>query len=296
MHIPAVLRCNARAAWGSDGERWLADLPGLLADLARDWDLDVGKPFELSFNWVTAATRADGTPAVLKLGPPTAGHLQAEAFALDAFDGHGAVRVLDRDDERGALLLERALPGTRARGEDEAVADVMCRLHRDPPPGCPLPALATLRTAFVAHLDRFPGDGPLPRRWVDRANQMFLDLDSSAERTVVLHGDLHHDNVLAATREPWLAIDPAGLIGDPGFDAGAMLYNPEPAVHNEALLQLVPARVELIADRLGLPIERVRAWGFVMAVLSEVWTADGGEDVGGRPMDVAQLLEQSLDD
>src|SRR6185437_13678696 len=191
---------------------------------------------------------------------------------------------------------DRALPGTRARGDDEAVADVMCRLHRDPPPGCPLPALATLRTAFVAHLDRFPGDGPLPRRWVDRANQMFLDLDSSAERTVVLHGDLHHDNVLAATREPWLAIDPAGLIGDPGFDAGAMLYNPEPAVHNKALLQLVPARVELIADRLGLPIERVRAWGFVMAVLSEVWTADGGEDVGGRPMDVAQLLEQSLDD
>jgi streptomycin 6-kinase len=296
MHIPGALQRKARAAWGSDGERWLADLPRLIADLARDWDLDVGEPFGLSFNWVTAVTRADGTPAVLKLGPATAGHLRVEAAALDAFDGHGAVRVLDRDDERGALLLERAIPGTRARGHDEAVVDVMRRLHHDPPPGCPLPALATLRTAFADHLDRFPGDDPLPHRWVDRANQLFLDLDASAERSVVLHGDLHHDNVLAATREPWLAIDPAGIIGDPGFDAGAMLYNPEPAVRDEALWQLVPARVELVADRLALPIERVRAWGFVMAVLSEVWTAEGGEEVGGRPVDVALLLEQTLGD
>lgn len=296
MHIPAVLQRNARAAWGSEGERWLTDLPRLLADLAGDWNLDVGEPFGLSFNWVTAVTCADGTPAVLKLGPATAGHLRDSAAALDAFDGHGAVRLLDRDDERGALLLERATPGTRARGHDEAVVEVMRRLHREPPPGCPLPALATLRTALVAHLDRFPGDDPLPRRHVDRANQLFADLDASAERPVVLHGDLHHDNVLAATREPWLAIDPFGIIGDPAFDAGAMLYNPEPQLRDAALLQLVPARVELIADRLGLPIERVRAWGFVMAVLSEVWTVEGGEPVGGRPLDVALLLEPTLDD
>jgi streptomycin 6-kinase len=156
--------------------------------------------------------------------------------------------------------------------------------------------LATWWTAFAAYLDRFPGDDPLPRRWVDRANQLFLDLDVSAEQTVVLHGDLHPRQRAAATPEPWLAIDPAGLVGDPGFDAGAMLYNPDPAAHDEALLHLVPARVELIADRLGLPIERVRARGFVMAVLSEVWTAEGGEGAGGRPVDVALLLEQTLDD
>jgi streptomycin 6-kinase len=296
MHIPTVVQRNARTVWGSDGERWLADLPRLLTDLARDWDLDVGEPFGLSHNWVTAVTRADGTPAVLKLGPATAGHLRDEAAALDAFDGHGAVRVLGRDDERGALLLERAIPGTRSRSNDEAVVDVMRRLHREPPPDCPLPALSTLRRAFVAHMDRFPGDAPVPRRLVERANQLFADLDASAERPVVLHGDLHHDNVLAATREPWLAIDPFGIIGDAGFDAGAMLYNPEPEVRDEALLHLVPARVELIADRLSLPIERVRAWGFVMAVLSEVWTAEGGEPVGGRPLDVALLLEPRLDD
>jgi streptomycin 6-kinase len=316
MHISPVLRRNARAAWGSDGERWLDDLPRLLADVADRWHLQIGEPFDLSFNWVTAATRADGTPVVLKLGPATGGHLQQEAEALDAFGGRGAVLLLGRDDEHGALLLERALPGTRARGDDEAVVDAMRRLHggppwgpqagrpagpapappSEPPPIGRLPELATLRAAFVAHLDRFPGDDPLPRRLVERANRLFLDLDASAERRVVLHGDLHHDNVLAATREPWLAIDPAGIIGDPGFDAGAMLYNPEPAVHDEMLLHRVPARVELIADRLGLPIERVRAWGFVMAVLSEVWTAEGGEPVGGRPLDVARLLEPTLRD
>lgn len=114
----------------------------------------------------------------------------------------------------------------------------------------------------------------------------------------MLHGDLHHDNILRATREPWLAIDPHGVVGDPGYEVGALLYNPDPEDRDEALTALVPSRVEQLADELGMPQERVVAWGFVKAVLSEVWTV---EDWSGsapapvsRALDVARLLRPRL--
>ncbi|WP_254716731.1 aminoglycoside phosphotransferase family protein [Actinomadura sp. WMMB 499] len=110
----------------------------------------------------------------------------------------------------------------------------------------------------------------------------------SGER-FVLHGDLHHDNVLRGGREPWLAIDPHGLVGDRGYEIGPVLYNPDPDVRDERLLGLVPARVERLADGLGMPVERAVAWGFASCVLSEVWEAQGGEP-GGRALDVARLL------
>ncbi len=110
---------------------------------------------------------------------------------------------------------------------------------------------------------------------------------------VVLHGDLHHDNVLRAEREPWLAIGPHGAIGDQGYDCGAMLHNPWPWRREDNLLALVPRRIEQLAEGFGLPVERVVAWGFVMGVLSEVWTAQGGTP-GGRALDVAELLMPRL--
>ncbi|TDC48529.1 aminoglycoside resistance protein, partial [Actinomadura sp. KC345] len=288
----------ALEVWGAAGRRWLDDLPSIVDAVARAWRLRVGAPFELSFHWVAEATREDGSAAVLKLGPPEPGHLAIEAATLEFYGGHGAVRLLDHDPARGALLLERAAPGTLARslvpGHDEeataAVIDVMRNLHRPPPPGCPLPDLSTESASFSAHLRRFPGDDPLPRRLVERAGRLFGELCADASDRVVLHGDLHHDNVLRAGREPWLAIDPHGYVGDRGYDAGALLYNPDPDDRDDALLKLVPARVEQLADGLGLPRERVEAWGFVTAVLSEVWTAEGGGRTGGRPLDVAFRL------
>lgn len=90
----------------------------------------------------------------------------------------------------------------------------------------------------------------------------------------MLHGDLHHDNLLRASREPWVAIDPHGLIGDPGYDIGALLFNPDLANRDPALTALVPSRLEQLADELAIPRERLAAWGFVKAVMSDVWSAE----------------------
>ena len=300
--IPPVLARNVSEAWAAAGERWLAGLPALLEEVAAGWELTLGAPYDLSYHWVTPVTCADGTPAVLKLGVP-AGHLLDQAEALRLAGGDGAVRLLDHDEARGALLLERAEPGDPAatlvpERDEEATAalvDVGRRLHREPPPGCTLPDLEDESASFRDHLRRFPGDDPLPRDLVERAGRLFDELCASAPRRLLLHGDLHHDNVLRAEREPWLAIDPFGVVGDPGYDCGPMLFNPDSDRRDGDLLRLVPARIEQLADGFGIPVVRVTAWGFVMGVLSEVWTAQGGGAVGGRALDVATMLAARLD-
>lgn len=119
---------------------------------------------------------------------------------------------------------------------------------------------------------------------------MFDELCASATERVVLHGDLHHDNVLSSEREPWLAIDPHGVVGDPGYEVGTLLYNPDPSRTDDVVQSLLPARIEQLADGLNMAVVRVVAWGFVQAVLSEVWTAENGPDVKGGPLRVAHSL------
>jgi streptomycin 6-kinase len=290
-------------AWGDDGARWLAELPSTVHNLARDWHLEVGAPYELSYHYVTAVVCEDGTPAVLKLGVPTGTSLSEEAPALAAFDGRGAARLLRADLDRGALLLEQVTPGWRARDlvpdhdarATSAAVDVIRRLHRPPPPGCTIPEAVAQARAFDDYRTVHGENGPLPLDLVVRAGGLMRELCASATDRVVLHGDLHHDNILRATREPWLAIDPHGIVGDPGYEVGALLFNPDPDNRDETLTALVPARVEQLADELAMPIDRVLAWGFVKAVLSDVWSAEGWSSVAdrspiSRALDVARLL------
>lgn len=298
--FPAAFTRNVTGNWGDDGRRWLAGLPALIEEVARDWGLTVGRPYPLSFNFVAPVRRPGGEPGVLKLGLARAGHIAMEADTLGFLGGRGAVEVLARDDDRGALLLERAEPGetlrTLVRDRDErataVLIDLMRRLHRPAPEGLALEELSSRVASFDAHLDRYPGDDPFPRHLVERARELLVDLCGSAPRRVVLHGDLHHENVLAATREPWLAIDPHGVLGDPGYEVGAVLYNPFDG--DEPVLELLPARVEQFADGLDMPVDRVVAWGFVQAVLSEVWDAEGGLPEPGQALRVALSLAPRL--
>ncbi|MCO1658333.1 aminoglycoside phosphotransferase family protein [Pseudonocardia humida] len=301
IEVPGALRRNAVAAWGEQGRRWLAELPESVADVCRSWGLELGEPYALSFHWVARVRRDDGTAAVLKLGPPESDDLRREALALGAYGGDGAVRLLARDPGRGAVLLERAEPGRMVRelvprrdaDATAATVDVLRRLHAaDVVDG--LPDVATLGADFARHLGADHGRGPLPRVLVERAAELLGDLCASAERRVVLHGDLHHDNVLRHG-DGWVAIDPHGAVGDPGFDVGPPLYNPDPDRVDGELLALVPARVEQLADGLGIALDRASAWGFVAAVLSEVWDAEGGASDGGRALRVAELLVRRLD-
>ena len=298
---------NAALAWGEQGRAFLDRLPGTVASVVHDWHLRLEEPFEMNYHWVSGVRTADGAHAVLKLGPPTADHLAEEVVALRHFAGHGAVRLLAHDAVRGALLLERAMPGAAAASvvperdivATAAIITVMHQLHRPPDGPVALPDVVDRdQQSFVEHLRRYPGDHPFPRRLVTRALGLVAELRADVTEPVVLHGDLHHDNVLRASQgredQPWLAIDPHGVVGDRVAEVGAMLYNPDMLRRDPALVALVPARVEQLADGLGVSQDRVVAWGFVQAVLSEVWTAEDDGVPVTRALDIALALEPRL--
>ena len=267
--------------------------PALRAEYADRWSLRIGDPYELSYNYVAPAELPDGTAAVLKLSPPGNPELPTEAAALALAAGRGAVRLLSSDVQAGALLLERAEPGatlTDLVPHDDATAvsaaaAVMRRFWRPVPDDHPFPTVTRWRAGFTRLRDAHGGGtGPLSEALVTAAERTFDALLASAAEPVVLHGDLHHDNILRAEREPWLAIDPKGVIGEPAYEVGALLRNPSPELLEAPdPARLLARRLDQFADELDLDRERLRGWAHAQAVLAAIW---GWED-HGDPWDFA---------
>ena len=264
------------------GRGWLNRLPVIIADCERRWSLTVRPPFApLTYNYVAPAIRADGTPVVLKVSFPDA-QVQAEIAALRLFDGAGSVQLLAADPEKGILLLEQLRPGTPLStliDDEEATsiaATVMRQLWRPAPPEHAFPSIVRWTEGLGRLRQEFGGTtGPLPRRLVEEAETLFTELIGSMGEPMLLHGDLHQDNILAAERAPWLALDPKGLVGEPAYEVGALLRNVAPQFLAEADLRVVQSRrVHQLADELGFDRQRLRHWGLAQAVLSAWWSLE----------------------
>ncbi len=266
------------------GLKWLQGLPLLIEKCEQRWLLKVEAPFAaLSYNYVAPAVRADGTAVVLKLGVPNP-ELSSEIEALRLYNGVGSVKLLDADPQQGVLLLERLLPGTMLtdlsdRDDEEATsiaASVMRQLWRPVPANHIFPTLRKWSAALYRLRDRFDGStGPLPADLVEMAETLVEQLICSSQESVLLHGDLHHANILSAQRQSWLAIDPKGLIGERSYDIGAFLCNPNPQLLQVACPDRILARrVDQFAEELALDRTRILGWGISQAVLSACWSVE----------------------
>jgi len=283
---------------GADGVAWLARLPVLIERCATRWSVVVEPPFgPLSYNYVAPAVRADGARVVLKAGVPNR-EIETEVAALSHYDGRGCVRLLESDTDAGVFLLERAVPGeTLLTVSDteatEIAAGVMRKFWRSVPDEHPFPTAADWSRGFERLRREFDGGtGPFDSRLVERAETLFGELMASANEPVVLHGDLHHWNILAAEREPWLAIDPKGVIGEPAYEVGAFLRNPmENLMSGAGPRVTLERRVAIFEERLGLDRKRMLDWTFAQAVLSAWWFyEDHGR--GWQPtMEFASVVE-----
>jgi streptomycin 6-kinase len=198
---------------------------------------------------------------------------------LHHFGGSGAVKVLDYDG--GAMLLERAVPGhpltelVIAGRDDEATAiicDTIAALHRPELPGQYFPPVEDWGRELDGY--RRSGDTSIPASLLDRAIGLFTELAGSQGVRRLLHGDLHHDNILFDDRRGWLAIDPKGVIGEPSYEVGATLRNPAARF---TVPSIIERRVGIFCERLGFNRRRVLGWAFAQAVLSAVWQVEAGD-------------------
>ncbi|HZO72457.1 MAG TPA: aminoglycoside phosphotransferase family protein [Ktedonobacteraceae bacterium] len=270
---------------GEEGRAWLDRLPSILAACEERWNLTIGAPVgNLSFNYVAPAVLADGTEVILKTG--LTNEFPAQPEALRHFDGHGTVQLLAYDERDEAMLLERLRPGTslRAVEDDEvaisAAAAVMRRLwHPLPEQHYPFPTVNDWGKDFANVRKLYDGGtGPFPAAMFDRAEKLYAELCASMSEPVLLHGDLHQDNILSAEREPWLAVDPKGVIGEPAYEVGAILRNFWPDILSiPDPKSLMARRIDQLSAELGFERERIYNWGFSQAVLSVLW---GVEDTG----------------
>ncbi len=226
LHLPAGVVGMARR--GPDWAGWVDLLPGLVRDLLEEWQLSTDGWMMHGFCALVVPVRTTGgRPAVLKVGFPD-DESEHEHLALQHWHGRGAVTLLRADPRRRAMLLER-LHQERLTGVDdleacEVVAGLYAQLHVPAPPR--LRPLTSYVERWAAELAALPRSAPLPRRLVEQAVSLSRDFVADPRSTgTLVHGDLHYENVMAADREPWLAIDPKPTSGDPHYEPAPMLWN-----------------------------------------------------------------------
>jgi streptomycin 6-kinase len=262
---------------GAAGVAWLDRLPSIIADCEQRWSLTVLPPFaDLSYNYVAPAIRDDGTHVVVKAGVPHP-ELFREIAALRHFDGQGIVRLLDADPEDGVLLLERLEPGTPLSdlNDDKEATTIAARLMRSL---CkPAPAehrfatlagwaagLAKLRACFDG------GCGPFPAALVDKAERLFEQLIGSTAEQMLIHGDFHHGNILRSEREPWLALDPKGVVGELLWDA--VYFSRSLLSEAGDPKRVLVRRLDQLTQELGFDRSRLVAWGLAQSILTGWWS------------------------
>jgi streptomycin 6-kinase len=269
--IPEAFTRSTIEREGEPGATWLSELPTIVEELLGQWEcVPDGHVMHGGVGVIVPVRRQTEAAAVLKVSFPHPGNVhEPDAFA--AWGGRGAVLLHERDDERFAMLLERALPSTLAEAEDgDEVVTVAGRIsHRLAIPAPPaLPRLREQAAAWEKQLckDAEEQTHTLSRHAVSAAVATVRELGRVQPDTVI-HGDLHARNILRADREPWLAVDPKGYAGDPAYDGGTLLKSRAlTLLEADDLRRAVHRALDAFAEAAELDRERVRRWAQFHAV------------------------------
>ncbi len=279
--LPAKFVENTIALCGDRGRKWLEGLPETICRLEERWDIKAGKYFRnLSYNYVANAVLSGGESAVLKIAPPLEDtEIAGEAGYLRILDGRGTVKLFQFDPEYKSVLLERVAPGKSLRSvckndKARAVAIAISVLK-----GVLRPVPETV-SSFIKLDDWFDGlkrasGTNFPQDYAEKAMEFYGELSRDETNIRLLHGDLHHDNILSATREPFLMIDPKGIIGHVGYDIGVFLNNHHDWLDWDTKLEgTLDSAVAEFASAFDLTELTIRKWAFCQMVLSWWWMFD----------------------
>ncbi len=286
MDVPAGLAQQRRL--GPDWAAWLDRLPRRCDDLLDEWEVrPVGEPMHGFASVVIPVRDNDDGDAVLKVGFDGSAETEQEPLALQIWAGDGAVQMFRADPARRALLLERLHPRDLTQEWDlhacEIIGDLYRRLHQ--PAG---PRFQPLRGFLDRWLTAMESDAhaiPVPRRLIDQAISLGRDLYTDPHTDGrIIHGDLHYENVLAADREPWLAIDPQPMSGDPHYEVAPLLVNRWEEMTGD-LRGSIRRRLHTVVQAAHLDEDRARDWVIVRMMLNAHWAVQD-----------AMRMQRQLDD
>lgn len=271
-----TFQANVINIYGGLGKKWLLDLPIITKKTANEYGLSNLNPVDnLTYNYVMSGF-CGHQPIILKLSLDING-LKKEANALNAFANFGAVKILAQQD--GMLLLEQAIPGISLKSyfptkENEAiriVCNVIRKLHQAPFTKLDFPNIKN----WLKALDK---DRNIPTHYLKKARELRDKLLQASIQPVLLHGDLHHDNILQNGND-WIVIDPKGVIGDSSYEIAAFIRNPLPELLDlEHAGKIINNRVTKFAKILDLKPQLIRDWGFIQSVLAWVWALEDNCD------------------
>jgi streptomycin 6-kinase len=263
----------------------------MFSDYLERWTLTLDGDPIITRSSRLLPVRRDGVPAMLKVAMNAEERRGGAVMAW--WNGQGAARVLAHDGN--ALLLDRAVDGGISlakfarTGRDDEASRIICaavaELHA--PGSLPPPDLVSLTEWFEALQPAAAVHGGILRRSAETASELL----ATQRDVTVLHGDIHHDNILDFGPRGWLAIDPKGLRGERGFDYANLFCNPD---HETATLPgRLAERVELVAEAAALEPARLLRWILAWAGLSAAWLIDDGMSPQGA-LSVAELAEAEL--
>ncbi|MDE0419448.1 MAG: phosphotransferase [Gammaproteobacteria bacterium] len=278
-----------------DHAEWMSRLADHVAEVERRWSLAVQEPLGPSNGYVARANREGGGEVVVKLGVPGI-EFARELEALRLYGGRGAVMLLKAEPAHGSMMLESVRPGrvlSDVSNDEEATtiaASVMRNLWRRAPEQHPFAAMSEFEGGVEwLRTCRANKRGPIPTTLASRAEGLLRELATARVEPVLLHGDLHHDNILSAERVPWLAIDPKGVVGDPAYDVGPFLYNR--LFETDCPVKVLKRRVDQMAEALGFGRDRIVGAAIPRAVLA-AWPSGASGEPWREPLRCAELLTE----
>jgi len=261
-------------------QEWLKNLPNFVNQIANHWQLSNLQALpNLSYNHVLSCVQNE-KPVILKICFCKK-ELQSEVNALQAFAGHGCINLLAHNVKLGALLLQDATPRTSLKtlfpAQDEQAVKIISNV------------ITNLQRALIPSHGEFQNISDLlktleknwdiPQKYIETARNLSKQLLATTAKQVLLHGDLHHDNILLSKSNQWIVIDPKGVIGDPVYEVGASIRNPIPELlENNDAKNIIQNRINLFADLLNFDKNRISDWSYVQAVLSACWAIEDGHD------------------
>jgi streptomycin 6-kinase len=278
LQLPEVYTNNIQLVHKEKGQEWLENLPKLTSYCEERWKLKVQDPFELSYNFVAAAVFADGSEIALKLSVPSQDFLyELEALKLFKHHKRKMVQLLDYDEEKGIILLERLKPGQMLSTIDDdevatrIAANVLKELWIPAKSDYTLPTTKNREASLIKLRKEHPnGLGPISAQMLEEAEYFFNEMNKTSTQSYLLHGDLHHYNILSKN-DSWMVIDPQGLIGEREYDLIQYLLNKLP---EEGCKEVIKKRIDIFAEELVLNKERILMWGIAHSILSTAWSVE----------------------